>query len=208
MKLVGIFSREDQSLYAWFCFLLVTYKSVKDVRSVAITNNFQRFQEEVSKCDFAILYHSKKRGRVNVTDVTDSLYDDELQYLSDVLGKDNVLVVIDDLDSSSEEEKRRILTFQPKIGNLARGLFIFSSADKVALNNSGYQTSHNTPRALDDMKRIIEGNKEWVVHGIERQRDRELSPSTRPQPSRRCVAGFIILGIVIIIVIIVLSCLL
>lgn len=208
MKLVGIFSREDESCYQWLSYRLVRYKNVKDVRSVTITNSFQRFQEETSKCNFAILYHSKKRGRVNVTDVTDSLYDEELQYLSDEYGRENVLVVIDDLDSSSEEEKRKILAHQPKIRDLAKELFIFSAEDKAALNDGGYQTLHSPPSALNDIRRIIEGNKERVVHDIERQTDGEFSPPSqrRRQLSRRCLVGLIFLiGFGAIILIIVLS---
>lgn len=208
MKLVGIFSREDESCYQWLSYRLVRYKNVKDVRSVTITNRFQRFQEETSKCNFAILYHSKKRGRVNVTDVTDSLYDEELQYLNDEYGRENVLVVIDDLDSSSEEEKRKILSHQPKIRDLAKKLFIFSAEDKAALNDGGYQTLHSPPSALNDIRRILEGNKERVVHDIEGQTDGEFSPPSqrRRQLSRPCLVGLLFLiGFGAIILIIVLS---
>lgn len=208
MKLVGVFSREDESCYQWLSYRLVQYKNVKDVRSVTITNSFQRFQEETSKCNFAILYHSKKRGRVNVTDVTDSLYDEELQYLSDEYGRENVLVVIDDLDSSSDEEKRKILAHQPKIRDLAKELFIFSAEDKAALNDGGYQTLHSPPSALSDIRRIIEGNKERVVRDIERQTDGEFSPPSqrRRQLSRPCLVGLLFLtGFGAIILIIVLS---
>ncbi|XP_066433720.1 uncharacterized protein [Eleutherodactylus coqui] len=157
MTLVGIFSREDESCYRWLSGQLLESRNVRDVRSVIITNNSLTFYEEASKCNFAILYHSKTRGRINVTDVTDSLYDMELQHLNTVHGRQNVLVVIDDLDSSNEEEKARILTFQPKIRNLAEDLFLFSSADKASL---GYQPSAHVLRTLNDMKRVVEGAKE------------------------------------------------
>lgn len=207
MKLVGVFSREDESCYQWLSHRLVKWRNVKDVRSVTITNNFQTFQEETSKCDFAILYHSKKRGRVNVTDVTDSLYDNELQYLSNVYGRENVLVVIDDLDRSSEEEKLRILTHQPKIRVLAWDLFIFSSADKDALSDGGYQTSHYTQRALDDIKRIIEGNEGWFFRKRDtaEERDEGSSPPSRRRllPSRLCVVIFIALIVIPLLILII-----
>ncbi|CAH2308054.1 Hypothetical predicted protein [Pelobates cultripes] len=72
-----------------------------------------QFMEDVSECKFGILYHTKNRGRINVTDVADSLYDEELKSMSDNLGKDNVLVVIDDLEDSSPQERNRILQNQP-----------------------------------------------------------------------------------------------
>ncbi|XP_066433156.1 uncharacterized protein [Eleutherodactylus coqui] len=156
MTLVGIFSREDESCYQWLSDKLLEIRNVRDVRSVIITNNSLTFYEEASKCNFAILYHSKTRGRINVTDVNDSLYDLELQHLNTVHGRQNVLVVIDDLDSSNEEEKARILTFQPKIRDLAQDLFLFSSADKASL---GYQPSAHVLRTLNDMKRVVEGAK-------------------------------------------------
>ncbi|XP_063791212.1 uncharacterized protein LOC134945697 [Pseudophryne corroboree] len=123
---VGIFSREDYSSYEWLINRVRSVTGVKDVRNVQITNTWSHFTAEVPKCSFAILYHSKRRGRVNVTDVTDSLYDRELKHLSDIYGKDRVLVVIDDLTNTSEEEKSRILQLQPSIGTLASNLFLYN----------------------------------------------------------------------------------
>ncbi|XP_063791213.1 uncharacterized protein LOC134945698 [Pseudophryne corroboree] len=123
---VGIFSREDYSSYDWLTNRVRSITGVKDVRNIQITNTWSHFTAEVPKCSFAILYHSKRRGRVNVTDVTDSLYDGELKHLSDVYGKDRVVVVIDDLTDTSEEEKTRILQLQPSIGTLASNLFLYN----------------------------------------------------------------------------------
>ncbi|CAN2390385.1 hypothetical protein PRIEUP_LOCUS421, partial [Pristimantis euphronides] len=108
----------------------------------------------MTKCNFFILYHSKKRGRVNVTDVTDSLYDNELESLSNKYGKSRVVVVIDDLDSSSNEEKKRILQCQPSIGTFSRGLFLFSSADKAPHQ---YQQSEHVKGELDEIIKMIAG---------------------------------------------------
>ncbi|XP_056390614.1 uncharacterized protein LOC130284362 [Hyla sarda] len=201
MKLVGIFSREDESCYRWLVNRIVSWKNVKDVRSVTITNNYEKFREETSKCNFAILYHSKNRGRINVTDVTDSLYDNELEELNTVYGRKNVLVVIDDLDDSSDEVKNNILSNQQKIQRLAQDLFLFSSADKAALNTLGYQTVQNPQKALDEMRRIIEGDKKRTFHDIERSSSRDLlpSPRRRGRPNRLCV--FIVIIVIVIITI-------
>ncbi|KAG8548348.1 hypothetical protein GDO81_025684 [Engystomops pustulosus] len=97
-----------------------------DVHGVYITNNYTDFYSEIRNCSFAILYHTKKHGRLNITDVTDSLYDEELRDLSEYLGKDKVIVVIDDLQKTDSSEKTRILENQPSIGRLATDLFLFN----------------------------------------------------------------------------------
>ncbi|XP_069838485.1 uncharacterized protein [Dendropsophus ebraccatus] len=196
MRLVGVFSRDDESSSRWLVNRILSWKNVRDVRPVTITNNFETFRVEASKCNFGVLYHSKNRGRVNVTDVTDSLYDDELQHLSAVYGRNKVLVVIDDLDNSSEEEKYRILSHQPTIQRLAQDLFLFSSADKAALNASGYQMSHNVHKALDGMKNTIEGGSDWIIPVDERQQVGTLCKT------RRCVVIWIVGGAIIVLILI------
>ncbi|XP_053328037.1 uncharacterized protein LOC128502299 [Spea bombifrons] len=129
-RVVGVFSRDD-------CFprLVAELQSqngiIREVRICQITNGGeQNFRGCVSRCDFAILYHSKTRGRLNIADVTDALYDKELRYLSTQLGKDNVVVVADDLEDSSSEEKERILRTQPSLQEYARDLILISRKEK------------------------------------------------------------------------------
>ncbi|CAJ0958829.1 unnamed protein product [Ranitomeya imitator] len=128
---VGIFSRSSENEYSWLRNLLESqdFGKIEPVYSCCISNNgFSRFCDEVSQCKFGILYHSKNRGRVNLTDVTDSLYDEELEHLSSTLGKENVVVVIDDLDDDGDAVKNTILCSQPKIENLAQDLILVRSA--------------------------------------------------------------------------------
>lgn len=125
---VGIFSREDPHNYKWLIYFLHTFLWAQDVKPVLISN-MKKIQPR--NYTFAILYHSRTRGRVNVTDVTDSLYDDELEELSRTLGTRNVIVVIDDLDINNDEEKTRILIAQPKIQRMAHELFLFTPATKL-----------------------------------------------------------------------------
>ncbi|MEE6519154.1 hypothetical protein FKM82_030682 [Ascaphus truei] len=146
---IGIFSRAGEEEYKWLISWLRSVSSGIVVRPFYISNNNgQRFREEVSKCTVAILYHSKKRGRVNLTDVTDSLYDEELEYLSAVRGNANVFVVIDDLDDSGSESKNRILTQQPKIRNLASDVFLFTREEKESSD------LHNSPK-LNAMRELV-----------------------------------------------------
>eukprot|EP00079_Xenopus_tropicalis_P038931 XP_017952702.1 PREDICTED: uncharacterized protein LOC101734519 [Xenopus tropicalis] len=131
-QLVGIFSREARETYDWVITFLLTISVVRDVRTVHISNtNYRDVIDEASKCAFAILYHTRNRGRINITDVTDSLYDRELEDLFSCLGRDRVIVVIDDLEDSSLEAKNIILQNQPSIGRWAVELFLFSDQEKT-----------------------------------------------------------------------------
>ncbi|XP_053326502.1 uncharacterized protein LOC128501151 [Spea bombifrons] len=136
---VGIFSRSSRKDYEWLETLLRSAafgSQVKDVRSFVISNNgFRQFTEEVSRCSAGILYHTKNRGGLNITDVTSSLYDEELKYLASRLGKDNVFVLIDDLEDADGEEKTKILETQPSIVRFASDLLLITSREKT--NNEG-----------------------------------------------------------------------
>ncbi|XP_040211478.1 uncharacterized protein LOC120942565 [Rana temporaria] len=143
--LVGIFSRDHRDCYDWLIAFLLDSSLVKDVRPVFIPCDYIH---EARQCSLAVLYHTKNRGRLNVTDVRDSLYDEELEALSILLGRENVIVVIDDVENASDEEKVRILENQPSIGQYARDFFLFSSThDK--------RNSPNSQKNLKEIKRII-----------------------------------------------------
>ncbi|XP_031749595.1 uncharacterized protein LOC116407756 [Xenopus tropicalis] len=140
---VGICSRESQETYNWLVTLLKTEdfrKKVTETRPVYVSNTFSQFRSDVSGCTFAILYHSKRRGTVNITDVTDSLYDQELEHLSQSLGRKKVIVVIDDLEDSSDSAKSSIQQSQGSIGRWACDLFLFSARDKESLQSGSRPT--------------------------------------------------------------------
>ncbi|KAM4632418.1 uncharacterized protein O3C94_018921 [Discoglossus pictus] len=170
VKKVGVLSREGQEHYKWFTNFLLSFLSQADVIPIYISNsNPYKHWEEISKCSFVILYHSKKRGRINVTDVTDSLYNDELQSLSRELGKTNVIVLIDDLDEGTDDEKNRILGNQPSIKSLASELFIFSVEEKAAYtnNSSHLELYGSAANKLQKIKGLIQRKQ----HLIEQSED-------------------------------------
>ncbi|KAG8539730.1 hypothetical protein GDO81_020461 [Engystomops pustulosus] len=110
------------------------------VTYLPITNrNQEEWSCEVQNHSFSILYHSKHQGRINLTDVTDSLYDLELQELSKTLGRGNVMVVVDDLQKSDEEEKQRILKNQPSISQWASQLLLFAENEKNPISTQKQQ---------------------------------------------------------------------
>ncbi|XP_068102754.1 uncharacterized protein [Hyperolius riggenbachi] len=160
-KDVGIFSRSAEGDYAWLRDGIAKHCTV---RPVYISNNNQRMlNQEACQCMFAILYHTKHRGRVNITDVTDSLYDEEIHMLSDVLGRDQLIVVIDDLEDSSDEVKERILHSQPTLRLRARDIFLFSRADKDNQTIKLQAIITLIPKALDRLKIVVARGVQGVV---------------------------------------------
>ncbi|XP_073416606.1 uncharacterized protein [Dendrobates tinctorius] len=133
-RVVGIFSRSATVDYEW---LMTALKSpmftglVAEPRPVYISNRDEHhFRKAVQDCDFAILYHTKNRGRINIINVTDSIYDEELTYMASSKGRDNVIVLVDDLEKSDYQEKCRILDGQPGITINSRDLILVTSNEK------------------------------------------------------------------------------
>ncbi|XP_053551025.1 uncharacterized protein LOC128642320 isoform X2 [Bombina bombina] len=137
MGKIAIVSRDGRVCCDW---LMDALAPVTTEYSYIPSGGSTNLRDAVGSCSLVILYHTKTRGRINVTDVTDSLYDKELKELSDVLGKTRVIVVIDDLEDSSYSEKIRILNNQPSIGRLAKELFLFSTQEKKAYTKNTRET--------------------------------------------------------------------
>ncbi|XP_044158594.1 uncharacterized protein LOC122944422 isoform X2 [Bufo gargarizans] len=180
---IGIFSREAESQYSWLMSALGSHPHrgrIAEVRPCCISNNgLQQFYQDLSLCKFGILYHSKNRGRINVTDVVDALYDEELKDLSSRHGKSNVIVVIDDLEDSSDQEKRRILSHQPSIGTMAAGLFLISLEEK----KSNYQ------RYLMVTKEQAEKKLQNLTEVIRKMKSGEKAERLMPSPGAREKSG-------------------
>ncbi|XP_041433178.1 uncharacterized protein LOC121398270 [Xenopus laevis] len=204
---VAVFSREDQSSYEWLRRVLQSFPTVRDVKSIVISNNnFVTFLEEVSQCDFAILYHSMRRGRINVSDVVDSLYDGELEVLFRVQGKKKILVVIDDLEDSGSEAKKVILQNQQSIGRWAEELFLISSQEKDCLDPGPdlliQASDHNIHAVtlmrekLEHMKQLIEGKKEETPPSNPRNPDNDITIQRNDSfDEKKLVAFFLVLVI-------------
>uniref|UniRef100_A0A8C5QGV8 Uncharacterized protein n=1 Tax=Leptobrachium leishanense TaxID=445787 RepID=A0A8C5QGV8_9ANUR len=194
-KTVGIFSRESEETYQWLINDLLKFKGVKDVRPVYISSRLEDLRKHTEQCDFAIIYHSKNRGRVNVTDVTDSLYDKELEYLYTSLGLKNVLVVIDDLDNSDYATKCQIMEHQPSINKWAWDLILI---DKQEKSDS------------DAMKAKLE-EMEWIITRGNIAAPKKKPPKYQgdtidsPKSSRRCCNKKNMFAMLLILIIVLLS---
>ncbi|CAN2390386.1 hypothetical protein PRIEUP_LOCUS422, partial [Pristimantis euphronides] len=150
---VGIFSWDDESSYQWLAGYLSTIPHVQNIYPIYVASESPlSFKEATRRCTFAILYHTKNRGRINVTDVTDSLYDWELKYLSAVTGKENVIVLIDDLEDDGDSGQRtRILQSQPSLQQLAAAVICFTREDKMILTRN-----YPAPETEAKLRRIRE----------------------------------------------------
>ncbi|XP_073491181.1 uncharacterized protein [Aquarana catesbeiana] len=127
---------------------------------------------DLSQCTFGILYHTKNRGRVNITNVNDSLYDEELENLNKILGKDNVFVVIDDLEDNSDQEKTRILENQPSIGMLASDFLLISQKQKA--------DKRQLERILKSIKQFCHPSGNFSNHSLQDQRPKVLNETLAP----------------------------
>ncbi|OCT56403.1 uncharacterized protein LOC121398215 [Xenopus laevis] len=183
---VAICSREPPDSYNWLLRLLERAdfkKKVNEINPVHISNDFSRFQKDISGYTFAVLYHSKRRGRINVTDVTDSLYDKELDFMHQSLGKERVIVVIDDLDDSSESEKNRILQSQKSIGQLACDLFLFSTNDKDSISSANKTPDVDTK--IDSLYQTVREAKKVINGPNLRAGKNKMKKNKRPSVSHR-----------------------
>ncbi|XP_072273140.1 uncharacterized protein [Pyxicephalus adspersus] len=194
---VGIFSRDGPDNYKWLVNVLrmpMFQNVVEYVLNVYITNNFRSFTDALTQCSFAILYHTKNRGRLNIANVTDSLYDEELKELNHHLG-DNVVVLVDDLDNSNDDNKRKILNEQPLIDECARELILISKMEKQAANLNGSDprlspppNSHAMQDAYDSIYNKIYRIRTFLedavgVHPDDRSRNDSYRNSRAPNDS-------------------------
>ncbi|XP_041431790.1 putative leucine-rich repeat-containing protein DDB_G0290503 isoform X5 [Xenopus laevis] len=155
---VSIFSRAAKSTYTWLMDLLQSEdfgSLVKEVHSVEISNNYSQFLSTINNCTFAILYHTLKFGRINITDVPDSIYDKELKDLFNSFGQEKIIVVIDDLlESNLEKTKGTIHQNQPSIGQYSQEAFFFSEREK----KSGINKSKSMQDKITEIKQTIENS--------------------------------------------------
>ncbi|XP_077305908.1 uncharacterized protein LOC143925169 [Lithobates pipiens] len=187
---IGIFSRSDQEDYSWLVSLLrsdIFSDLVEDIRPYNISNvGFQQFKDKVQQCTFSILYHTITRGRINITDMgMSSLYDKELEYLHQRLGRDRVIVVLDDLRNSSDQEKTRIIQEQPSIGRLAKNLFLFSKEEKAS-DYTGCPPTFQEKRQLNAMMWNEDLGRDRVIVVLDDLRnssDQEKTRIIQEQPS-------------------------
>lgn len=168
-----------------------------EILTFCITNNNRHELIQCSnQCQCTILYHTKNRGRINVTDVTDSLYDSEIGLLFDRHGKRHVLVVIDDLEDSSQEVKQRILSSQPTLRTKTHDIFLFTKHEKLNMQI----LREKTQPIIDLIQRGKEGSRKivllLVVTGLSVTVIREKFPS--PDERKLFLAVFWSAGAIII----------
>ncbi|XP_068103389.1 uncharacterized protein [Hyperolius riggenbachi] len=124
---IGIVSRSAKDNYQW----LIDHLQKSDIGkwltvcSVYGSKDHHLFYSDIQRCQFAILYHTRNQGQIFITDVAGALYENELKALSNHLGCQNVLVVLDNMTDCSSIERERILESQSSLQSLTRDLFLF-----------------------------------------------------------------------------------
>ncbi|XP_043923938.1 uncharacterized protein LOC122798903 [Protopterus annectens] len=86
----------------------------------------QRLLPWLGGFDVYILYHTAKMGRLNLTNVLDSLYDWYLSYLAVRKGHERVIILLDDLHDP-EAAKQTIEENQPTAVKCSGNIFCFKS---------------------------------------------------------------------------------
>lgn len=160
---VAICSRDCEENYEWLKDFLenrMCKRTKIEVHPVYITNNTSQFYKEVAGYHCAILYHTKKRGRINITNVTDSLYDQELKFLSEKFGRKRVTVVVDDLENSANSERDKIKNGQPDLKAHAKEVFLFTNEDHNCTKERLKKMPPGTMRSkMKELKKCIKKKK-------------------------------------------------
>ncbi|XP_073491200.1 interferon-induced very large GTPase 1-like [Aquarana catesbeiana] len=132
-SVIGVFSCSENSKFSWLKILLSSkeFGNHQVIFHQISPGNMKGFHSMVSHCKFGILYHCMDQGYKPLTDMENSLYDEELKYLSTTLGKSRVIVVMDKLGNSDEEAKCWTLENQPSLGMLARDVLLFSKQENT-----------------------------------------------------------------------------
>lgn len=179
---IGIFSKSANNCFSWLKTILSSAENFRDLvkevlqfQLVAIDKKLTRM---ISKCTLAILYHTKEQGSAKITDVSGSIYNEELQCLSTILGRDNVIVVLDDMDKSRSAEKMRILKEQPSIDRLARDLFLFGVKEKS--EHVTYKTSKDYIEGERMQQKIKPLNDRIKIRGPRHSRNKDKKLETVP----------------------------
>ncbi|KAM4631560.1 uncharacterized protein O3C94_018197 [Discoglossus pictus] len=172
MKLVGIFSKDDPGTYKEMRKFLAKFSTVKPV---PMSNNTQEnYTNKIFGCSVAVLYHSNGEN-VNDTGLPNGLLHGELEYYSSVLGKENVIVVIDNVTDSGDAEKIRILEHQPKISRLAQDLFLFTRNEIEDEESKAAKTKRKKIKMIIDQscceylwscEYCHLTKKEWIISGV------------------------------------------
>ncbi|MEE6527766.1 hypothetical protein FKM82_029372, partial [Ascaphus truei] len=93
-------------------------------------------------------------------------------------GKDNVIVVVDDLEDSSSEEKRRILQNQPSIGRLAQDLILFTKEEtdpayKKPITAQDPEDERSLTGKLEKMTELLKDGKQRLVEEAAKKKREE-----------------------------------
>uniref|UniRef100_A0A4W3HUH2 Uncharacterized LOC103189741 n=2 Tax=Callorhinchus milii TaxID=7868 RepID=A0A4W3HUH2_CALMI len=113
--------------YLWVCVGCggLTYLLLKKT-----VRNFLGFRDYKT---LYVFHHSVLQGRMNLTDVYDSLYDNVLKSTSNKAGKESIIFIVDDVQDGKTSQNN-IKVEQPTLSQCCESVFVFQKTEKNRWN--------------------------------------------------------------------------
>eukprot|EP00062_Callorhinchus_milii_P023787 gi/632982994/ref/XP_007908428.1/ PREDICTED: uncharacterized protein LOC103189735 [Callorhinchus milii] len=80
-----------------------------------------------------VFHHSVLQGRMNLTDVYDSLYDNVLKSTSNKAGKESIIFIVDDVQDGKTAQDN-IKAEQPTLSQCCKSIFVFQKTEENGWN--------------------------------------------------------------------------
>uniref|UniRef100_A0A4W3HAB9 Uncharacterized protein n=1 Tax=Callorhinchus milii TaxID=7868 RepID=A0A4W3HAB9_CALMI len=80
-----------------------------------------------------VFHHSNRQGRMNITDVFDSLYDHILMYMSQKVGRESIIFIVDNVQDGQTAQDN-IKVEQRTLSQSCNEIFIFQETEKNGWN--------------------------------------------------------------------------
>ncbi|CAH2308185.1 Hypothetical predicted protein, partial [Pelobates cultripes] len=143
-QVVGISSLAPEYHLKWLMDLLQSdpFQEIVDVRYLLMTEKRAGWKREADDCTVGILYHTMKCGRFEI-----SKYEEELKYLSKKLGKERVMVVIDDVEKGDDNETKKFIDNNQGILSLSTHFLL------IPLNNKEKAARDKLDQICKDLRR-------------------------------------------------------
>ncbi|MEE6527567.1 hypothetical protein FKM82_029022, partial [Ascaphus truei] len=127
---VYIFYGSSEVHLQWLLQLLSTAPFQRKVKQVKFLPIAQECRDDYASGSVAILYYTMLDGRIRETDNRFTLYEYLLRSLSVKLGREKVMVMVDDANDDDVEKGSRLLEFHPCIRECFSQLLTLSQEDK------------------------------------------------------------------------------
>ncbi|XP_007883264.1 uncharacterized protein LOC103172281 [Callorhinchus milii] len=114
-------------LYAGCCGLTYLLLEKPVIREVQNFLGFKRYKT------LYVFHHSVLQGRMNLTNVYDSLYNNILKYMSHKAGKESIIFIVDDVQDGKTAQNN-IKVEQPTLSQCCESVFVFQKTEENRWN--------------------------------------------------------------------------